>query len=68
MKETKKLNSIATLTEEEMVNTKGGALSYAVVDIFPYGIPVDHLLSKISILDKSAIILRNPVETQVQRF
>lgn len=41
MKENKKIESIATLTEEEMVNIKGGAtFKLAIVDIFPIGIPV----------------------------
>lgn len=69
MKEDKKLNSIATLTQEEMVNTKGGlSMALAYVDVFPYGIPVDKFLSKIETIDKSAVILKDIAVNQAMRF
>ena len=64
MKEDKKLNSIANLTEEEMINTRGGAMSYALVDAFPYGIPVEQFLSQIKTFDKNVLVLKTPVVTR----
>ena len=67
MKENSTIKSIATLTQEEMANTKGG-LAYSLVNPFPYGIPVIEYVSKMTTLDRNVLVNEALINKEIARF
>ena len=56
MKKIKKLNSIATMSEEELQEVNGGLYRIRYPDIFPKGIPVDWYASSTAVLNQGVSV------------